>query len=342
MIKAIIIKIKMFKATNLETKKFKNKIITIFKASKAFLTTTNCWNQSMWIKWITSTFKISKKPTWLWNAKSKKWLNLKKMDLISLWSKKVLKTKKVFKLIKSKKVSKTVRKAGWWMKTLTSSSLKSWEPLKRFQMQNSWKKTKEKEILVIKNNQKLEKDTKKVLKRCLFTRESILIKMKLLNKKQELKLKAAEKCGNLVRMKSTIMMRHTMKTTMISIMMMAIIMTMDIMITITQIATTIPLTTITKRFIILTEIISLRDTREELVEATRRILMFQDIQIIMEAIRSLQGLSTIFNKVQSIMIEIIIKKFLIIKVHSEKKKKLKMLKKEKFLMIISKKITKNL
>jgi hypothetical protein len=195
---------------------------------------------------------------------------------------------------------------------------------------------------VIKNNQKLEKDTKKVLKRCLFTRESILIKMKLLNKKQELKLKAAEKCGNLVRMKSTIMMRHTMKTTMISIMMMAIIMTMDIMITITQIATTIPLTTITKRFIILTEIISLRDTREELVEATRRILMFQDIQIIMEAIRSLQGLSTIFNKVQSIMIEIIIKKFLIIKVHSEKKKKLKMLKKEKFLMIISKKITKNL
>jgi hypothetical protein len=195
---------------------------------------------------------------------------------------------------------------------------------------------------VIKNNQNLEMDTKKVLKRCLFTRESILIKMKLLNKKQELKLKAAEKCGNLVRMKSTIMMRHTMKTTMISIMMMAIIMTMDIMITITQIATTIPLTTITKRFIILTEIISLRDTREELVEATRRILMFQDIQIIMEAIRSLQGLSTIFNKVQSIMIEIIIKKFLIIKVHSEKKRKLKMLKKEKFLMIISKKITRNL
>jgi hypothetical protein len=195
---------------------------------------------------------------------------------------------------------------------------------------------------VIKNNQKLEKDAKKVLKRCLFTKESILIKMKLLNKKQELKLKAAEKCGNLVRMKSTIMMRHTMKTTMISIMMMAIIMTMDIMITITQIATTIPLTTITKRFIILTEIISLRDTREELVEATRRILMFQDIQIIMEAIRSLQGLSTIFNKVQSIMIEIIIKKFLIIKVHSEKKRKLKMLKKEKFLMIISKKITRNL
>jgi hypothetical protein len=42
MIKAIIIKIKMFKATNLETKKFKNKIITIFKAAKAFLTTTNC------------------------------------------------------------------------------------------------------------------------------------------------------------------------------------------------------------------------------------------------------------------------------------------------------------
>jgi hypothetical protein len=195
---------------------------------------------------------------------------------------------------------------------------------------------------VIKNNQKLEKDAKKVLKRCLFTKESILIKMKLLNKKQELKLKAAEKCGNLVRMKSTIMMRHTMKTTMISIMMMAIIMTMDIMITITQIATTIPLTTITKRFIILTEIISLRDTREELAEATRRILMFQDIQIIMEAIRSLQGLSTIFNKVQSIMIEIIIKKFLIIKVHSEKKRKLKMLKKEKFLMIISKKITRNL
>ena len=195
---------------------------------------------------------------------------------------------------------------------------------------------------MIKNNQKLEKDAKKVLKRCLFTKESILIKMKLLNKKQELKLKAAEKCGNLVRMKSTIMMRHTMKTTMISIMMMAIIMTMDIMITITQIATTIPLTTITKRFIILTEIISLRDTREELVEATRRILMFQDIQIIMEAIRSLQGLSTIFNKVQSIMIEIIIKKFLIIKVHSEKKRKLKMLKKEKFLMIISKKITRNL
>ena len=155
-------------------------------------------------------------------------------------------------------------------------------------------------------------------------------------------MKAAEKCGNLVRMKSTIMMRHTMKTTMISIMMMAIIMTMDIMITITQIATTIPLTTITKRFIILTEIISLRDTREELAEATRRILMFQDIQIIMEAIRSLQGLSTIFNKVQSIMIEIIIKKFLIIKVHSEKKRKLKMLKKEKFLMIISKKITRNL
>jgi hypothetical protein len=195
---------------------------------------------------------------------------------------------------------------------------------------------------VIKNNQKLGKETKKVLKRCLFTRESILIKMKLLNKKQELKLKIAEKCGNLVRMKSTIMMRHTMKTTMISIMTMAIIMTMDIMITITQIATTIPLTTITKRFIILTEIISLRDTREELVEATRRILMFQDIQIIMEAIRSLQGLSTIFNKVQSIMIEIIIKKFLIIKVHSEKKRKLKMLKKEKFLMIISKKITRNL
>ena len=195
---------------------------------------------------------------------------------------------------------------------------------------------------MIKNNQKLEKDAKKVLKRCLFTKESILIKMKLLNKKQELKLKAAEKCGNLVRMKSTIMMRHTMKTTMISIMMMAIIMTMDIMITITQIATTIPLTTITKRFIILTEIISLRDTREELAEATRRILMFQDIQIIMEAIRSLQGLSTIFNKVQSIMIEIIIKKFLIIKVHSEKKRKLKMLKKEKFLMIISKKITRNL
>jgi hypothetical protein len=92
----------------------------------------------------------------------------------------------------------------------------------------------------------------------------------------------------------------------------------------------------------LTEIISLRDTREELAEATRRILMFQDIQIIMEAIRSLQGLSTIFSKVQSIMIEIIIKKFLIIKVHSEKKRKLKMLKKEKFLMIISKKITRNL
>jgi hypothetical protein len=142
----------------------------------------------MWIKWITNTFKISKKPTWHWNAKSKKWLNLKKMDLISLWSKKVLKTKKVFKLIKSKKVSKTVRKAGWWMKTLTSSSLKSLVPLKRFQMQNSWKKTKEKEILEIKNNQNLEMDTKKVLKRCLFTRESILIKMKLLNKKQELKL----------------------------------------------------------------------------------------------------------------------------------------------------------
>ena len=145
-----------------------------------------------------------------------------------------------------------------------------------------------------------------------------------------------------MKMKSTIMMKITMIITMISIMMMATTMATDIMITITPMVTTIILTITNNRFIILTEIISLRDTREELVEATRRILMFQDIQIIMEAIRSLQGLSTIFNKVQSIMIEIIIKKFLIIKVHSEKKRKLKMLKKEKFLMIISKKITRNL
>ena len=109
-------------------------------------------------------------------------------------------------------------------------------------------------------------------------------------------MKEAEKHGNLLRMKSIIMMRHTMKMTMISIMMMATTINMDIKITITQIATTIPLTITSKRFIVLTGIISLRDTREEIAKANRRILMFKDIQINMEAILSLLGLKKIVNK----------------------------------------------
>ena len=51
------------------------------------------------------------------------------------------------------------------------------------------------------------KDSKKVLKKRLFTRERIQVKKNLLNKKLELKLKVAEKYGNLVKMKSIIMMR---------------------------------------------------------------------------------------------------------------------------------------
>ena len=68
------------------------------------------------------------------------------------------------------------------------------------------------------------------------------------------------------------------------------------MISIMMMATTIPLTITSKRFIILTGIISLRDTREEIAEANRRIFKFQNIQIIMEAILSLLGLKKIVNK----------------------------------------------
>lgn len=108
-----LIKIKMSNKKKSVSKKLKYKIITIFKAAKISLTTINCWNQLMWIKWITSTFKISKKPIWHWNAKSKRWLNSKKMDLINLWSKTVFKTKQTFKgLIQSKKVIKIVRRVG--------------------------------------------------------------------------------------------------------------------------------------------------------------------------------------------------------------------------------------
>ena len=59
----------------------------------------------------------------------------------------------------------------------------------------------------MKFKQNQEKDSKKVLKRCQFTRESIQVNKNLLNKKLELKLKVAEKYGNLVKMKSIIMMR---------------------------------------------------------------------------------------------------------------------------------------
>ena len=137
----------MLKTAKSVSNRLKTKIITIIRAARVSLTTPNCWNQSMWIKWITSTSKISKKPIWHWNAKSKKWLNSKKMDLINLWSKKILKTNQIFKkLILSKKVNMTVRKVGWWMKTQTSSSLESWVPSKRFQTLNNRKKTIEKEI----------------------------------------------------------------------------------------------------------------------------------------------------------------------------------------------------
>lgn len=121
------------------------------------------------------------------------------------------------------------------------------------------------------------KDSKKVLKKRLFTRERIQVKKNLLNKKLELKLKVGEKYGSLVKIKSIIMMRNTMKITMINIKMMATTINMDIKITITQIATTIPLLITSKRFIILTGIIRLRDTREEISEANRRILIFKDI-----------------------------------------------------------------
>ena len=103
-------------------------------------------------------------------------------------------------------------------------------------------------------------------KRYLFTKKSTLIRKKLTNRKFDLKLKAKDKTGNRMRVKSTIMMRDT-KITKISIMRMAITMNMDMMITITPMATTMNLNITRKKFIISTEIINQKDTRE--VEATR-------------------------------------------------------------------------
>jgi len=134
----------------------------------------------------------------------------------------------------------------------------------------------------------------------------------------KLKKIVKEKCGKLMKMKSTIMMKITMIITMISIMMMATTMATDIMITITPMVTTIILTITNNRFIILTETINPRDTREGLVEADLKIMMFQDFKIIMLAIRSLKGLTTNIKRVQGIVIEIIIIRFLIIKAHSKK------------------------
>lgn len=157
--------------------------------------------------------------------------------------------------------------------------------------------------------------------------------------KFDLKLKAKDNSGNRMRVKSTIMMRDT-KITKISIMRMAITMSMDMMITITQMATTMNLNITKKKFIISTEIINLKDTRE--AEATRWDKLFQGFKINMEAFSSLEKLTTSVKKVRSIVIEIIIKEFLIIRVHSRMKMELKKLRKEKFFIIISKKIIKNL
>ena len=165
-------------------------------------------------------------------------------------------------------------------------------------------------------------------KQNLFRKENNLIRRMLTTKKFEQNFQAKEKYGNSKRMKSTIMMRDTMIICMISIMKMATTTIMDMMTIIMKMNTIMNLTITKQKFIILTEIIIQKNTREVQAEATHLDQTFLDFKIIMGVINNLDGLTTRIKQVQSLMIEIIIKRILIIRVYFGRIMELKNLRKE--------------